>query len=967
MISTLRKTLLSAAMMTLGCTLSAPSFSDSQPDKLWNSSALNKVSGRLANILPAKSTSGGGVSRYAPQEQPVSVDVRFDGNATKIRETLEAAGLRVELASDEYRRAIVLVKNSGELETLNNLESVVHVTIPEKGTSRAGLVGTQLIQSMETSRLYSAPYNLSGEGVKIGIISDSFARTAAVRGDSASLASCAKGILENTVPQKSGDLPASVEIRRDDSGGCENNDDLPSDEGAGMAELIHDLAPSASLAFHTAGSSQLAMAMAIDDLCKPLSEGGAGSDIVVDDIFFTDQSIYQNDIVAQAAENCVKRGVHYFSAAGNDGDQAFQFTFKDVNPAKRDVTKEAETIKDSHDWGNGDAFMQVVVQPGDSFQAHLHWNQPTLSAQKDKKNFPQVDLDLYLLKEPGELTQSNVIAVSNEEQIKGVNSADPVEGVSYENETDRAQAFYINVNFWDGVRGFIPQSDAENIPTVFTLLIYKKGDVQFEYPFSGSTMLGHTNANGVNSVAAVPWYDTDAYDKTLEFTNEIDPEAFTARGGVIQKYYANDGSFRKAQVTVPTMAAVNGVNTTFFGNPLKLGGRFGEPDNYPNFFGTSASAPIAAASAALALQKLGAKQPTNALTDIMLRTAQDIKGQRAAEGPDDVTGRGLIRPQQMIDSLPTITMADATAAPQQKITLNATANYSGHDLIRTRWTFSRSGEVIEKTTQQPTIEMFAPEVPGTYSASLNVEFRSGLVVAERFALTVGGASFFSVNAGNDFQAQLGRATSLTALVSARGEMKLKSIKWTKLSGPDVAMGRADQAKLNLTFTENGRYRFKVKALAENGAFSEDEVVVSVGFSPETPDLSLKVSAPDTVEVGKAVGIKATVADTENQSVTYQWQVKQGGATLQNAQNQTVIFNANIAGSIELQVTVKAADGRSASQIVTLLAKGNAPTTTPGPQTPASPDSDSGSSGGGTMPIMFVFMLLLCAVGRRKPR
>jgi ribosomal protein L7/L12 len=963
MITVSRKTLLPAVTLILGCALSSLCLSSDQKDRSLRVSALDKVSTGLSAVLLTGNSGGTSVLRSAQRVQPVAVDVRFDSRAVNVREILEVAGLRVELASDKYSRAIVIVNSQTELETLNRLPSVVYVALPEKGKSRAGLVGGQLIQSMETSRLYGAPYNLSGAGVKIGIISDSFARTAAVRGNSASLAACATGTLENTTPQKSGDLPATVEIRRDDSGGCDNNDDLPSDEGAGMAELIHDLAPSAAIAFHTAGSSQLAMAMAIDDLCKPASEGGAGSDIVVDDIFFLDQSIYQNDIVAQAAESCVNRGVHYFSAAGNDGDQAFRFTFKDVDSEKRDVAEESETIKDSHDWGNGDAFMQVVVQPGASFQAFLHWNQPTLSAQKDKKNFPQVDLDLYLLKEPDEITQENVIDFSNEDQLKGINSADPVEGVSYVNETNRAQALYINVNFWDGVRGFIPQSSAENIPTIFTLLLYTDGAVQFEYPFSGSTMLGHTNIAGVNSVAAVPWYDTDAYDKTLGSTDEIDPEAFTARGGIIQKYFNNEGGFSKSQVTVPTMAAVDGVNTTFFGGPLSLGGRFGEPDGYPNFFGTSAAAPIAAATAALALEKLAAKQSPAALTEIMLRTAQDVEGARAIKGPDEVTGRGLIRPQAMIDSLPSITMTDVTAAPQQKIILNALASYPGHDLIRTRWMFTGGGGVIEKVTQQPTVEMFAPEIAGIYSAQLRVEFRSGIIAAERFTLTVTGDSFFSVNAGSDFEAQLGTVTNLTASISTRGDVQLKSIKWAKVSGPEISMGSGDKTSLDLTFTENGRYRFKVTAVATNGAVAEDEVVVSVGFSPDTPDLLLDISAPANIEVGDSVQIVATVNNTQNQSVSYQWQVKQGNAQLQDAESPTAILSANAAGSIELQVTVTASDGRSLTQVVSLLAKGGTSTATPGPQTPVTEDSDS--TGGGAIPVLFIAMLLLCVTRRKK--
>ncbi len=163
-------------------------------------------------------------------------------------------------------------------------------------------------------------------------------------------------------------------------------------------------------------------------------------------------------------------------------------------------------------------------------------------------------------------------------------------------------------------------------------------------------MYGHSVAPGVVSVAAVPWFDTQVFKPDFSPTSVTDPEDFSSRGGAISVQFSRSGAFVPRTSQEPDIAAVDGNNTTFFGSTLNLGGYEGEPDSHPNFFGTSAAAPNAAAVAALMRKYHGALSPAEILA-ALVDTAVDITGARASVGPDDVTGAGLIDANAAIGAL----------------------------------------------------------------------------------------------------------------------------------------------------------------------------------------------------------------------------------------------------------------------------------------------------------------------------
>jgi hypothetical protein len=120
--------------------------------------------------------------------------------------------------------------------------------------------------------------------VKIGILSDGVDPLAAM--------------------QASGDLPAVTVLAGQAGSGA---------EGTAMLKIVYNLAPGAQLYFATGGPSQAQFATNI------LNLRAAGCDIIVDDISYFAEGVFQDGTVAQAVNSVVASGALYFSSAGNEG------------------------------------------------------------------------------------------------------------------------------------------------------------------------------------------------------------------------------------------------------------------------------------------------------------------------------------------------------------------------------------------------------------------------------------------------------------------------------------------------------------------------------------------------------------------------------------------------------------------------------------------------------------------------
>jgi hypothetical protein len=156
-----------------------------------------------------------------------------------------------------------------------------------------------------------AQFGVDGSGVRIGVLSDSF--------------DCAPGpfaqgqnFTRAGQDAVNGDLPLGVRV-------LEDLHTIPdsecTDEGRAMMQIVHDVAPGASLSFQTAFLSEEDFADGIRALAND------GAKIIVDDVAYFDEPMFEDGAVANAIDQVVARGVAYFSAAGNEARQSYSAEF----------------------------------------------------------------------------------------------------------------------------------------------------------------------------------------------------------------------------------------------------------------------------------------------------------------------------------------------------------------------------------------------------------------------------------------------------------------------------------------------------------------------------------------------------------------------------------------------------------------------------------------------------------------
>jgi hypothetical protein len=138
-------------------------------------------------------------------------------------------------------------------------------------------------------------------------------------------------------------------------------------------------------------------------------------------------------------------------------------------------------------------------------------------------------------------------------------------------------------------RANVPSSKNRNVADRIRYVGFSGVNPQEYFSYLDPVTFGHNSAQGAMGVAAYAFY--------APFV----PEAFTSPGPSTIYFDKNNKRYRTPQIRQkPDMAAMDGANTTFFSSDSAV-----DPDTFPNFFGTSAAAPHAAAIAALVLDAAG--------------------------------------------------------------------------------------------------------------------------------------------------------------------------------------------------------------------------------------------------------------------------------------------------------------------------------------------------------------------------
>ena len=133
-----------------------------------------------------------------------------------------------------------------------------------------------------------------------------------------------------------------------------------------MMQIIHDIAPGASLAFYTAFDSEQDFANGI------LALAAAGCKVIVDDVSYFDEPFFQNGVVAQAIQTVEAEGVTYVTAAGNDAGNGYQAAWTPISG-----TYDGMALTDAESFGGNLVQTITVNTEGTGYDVPLllEWNQ----------------------------------------------------------------------------------------------------------------------------------------------------------------------------------------------------------------------------------------------------------------------------------------------------------------------------------------------------------------------------------------------------------------------------------------------------------------------------------------------------------------------------------------------------------------------------------------------------------------
>jgi subtilisin family serine protease len=540
---------------------------------------------------------------------------------------IRAEGARV-IASSRPFQTVTAAVPAAALRTIARAPGVLAVTQVRAPVLRAACNGGSVISegvaqlNVATAR---EEFEVDGEGIEVGVLSDSFDQaTEAVPGGPIAT--------DAEEDEETGDLPgpespcATQKTAVDELQPYEFFAQEPSfDEGRGMLQIVHDVAPEADLAFHSAFNGELDFAKGIEDLAA------AGAEVIVDDVGYFEEPFFQDGPVAVAVNNVSEAGSAYLSSAGNDnlfdgeGNEIASWeapAFRDSGDCPPEVRSlsgfNATHCLDFNPGAATDRTFGIRVEAEEVLTLDLQWAEPWFGVEND--------LDAFLLDDEGELLTASF--EDNASTVKEGGTQKPLEVLQWENPTGTDQVVQLVVNHFAGT----------GEPRLKFVLLQNGGGVNgIEYPKSGGgdvvgpTIYGHAAAASAIAVGAVPFNDSG------------EPEEYSSRGPAT--HYFGPVAGKKPAPELPTpeviskpdVAATDCGRTTFFARQSSPG--------VWRFCGTSAAAPHAAGVAALMLEEEPGAEPAE-VREAMAASAVAV----GSFGPCAVGG-GLIEAEGALEAI----------------------------------------------------------------------------------------------------------------------------------------------------------------------------------------------------------------------------------------------------------------------------------------------------------------------------
>jgi hypothetical protein len=687
----------------------------------------------------------------------VMANIQLDGKApvADVQARLAALGLEVIAADDRWRNGVISVWLPLESATAAaNLPGVRSITLARRPVRRVGAVTAESSVVEHAAEVNQpgvvTPTGITGRGITVGIVSDSFDGAANVPRASVGVAS--------------GDLPGPgnpdgytqpVVVLNDDTGTDST------DEGRAMAEVVHDIAPAAKIAFAACGPTQTSMATAIRNL---RTSSQALSDIIVDDIGFADEPFFSDGILAKAIDDVVTsnllagKKVAFFSAGGNSDNHGYDASANIVSvmTGKNSTNLTFAGVPTSLYAGgfqnlntNGStAIVMTVTTDTDPGELVFQWDDPFNTGGIT------TDYNLLVFSAAGNYLSSVSGKDNNFSTDQPLEIVDLSPNTTYQlvislaSSSSPAATHLRMISFGEG---------AVTGPSLSTNVI---------------TLFGHPTATNANAIAAYVYNNTPNVVANYNpgKTNpppgpyEPAPESFNALGGSLPFYFNSAGQrlsspqFRQK----PEFAAADGVDTSFF--PTDAGADY-DNDGFPNFFGTSAAAPNAAAFAALLLEAAGGpgmltpQQVRDKLLQSTFPHDLDPNFSRATIGTAnsslDLTASGDDSNESATSpTFFTLSWTSANAAPLQQITI---------DLSHTALVFDpRSDLGFPFTVGQNAGGVSVTSTLSPDNRVLTLNFGNSFTPGKTISFGID-RDFIGINAGGNSADNLGGA-SVTAVV-----------------------------------------------------------------------------------------------------------------------------------------------------------------------------------------------------------
>jgi len=616
---------------------------------------------------------------------------------------------------------------------------------------RAGAVALQGDFAQHSSAVRTNYPSLLGTGVTVGVLSDSFDCYAVYAAPGSGVpASGYEGYAYNgfsadyATDASTNALPSGVDVLEEAdclSYGAPTQTPF-SDEGRAMLQIVHAVAPGAGLAFYTAENSEADFASGIGKLAA------AGAKVIADDVGYFDEPFFQDGLVAQAVDAVEAQGVAYFSAAGNDGNSAapstqaptYQNTAPVFPSTSTSGSNAGEHLLNFDRTGATDATSLPItipaLAPGDFVAVVVEWDQPYVTGAPASGGASS-GVDLCITGGTGADTITDYDGNSVSCTGPATVGSDPYQIMiigNPANASGNSAAQNLNV-----VVGLAANSKGTVVPGRIVVAVEGDGlDITINsFATNSPTLQGHPGAAGAAAVGAAFYFQSPACGTTPAVL-----ESFSAQGGA-PILFDTSGTRLAAPIVrqKPDFVGPDGVNDTFLGFTLASGGETGSngllttsisqcqnDPSYPNFFGTSAATPHAAAIAALMLQANSATTPTEIYQSLRYGALP-----MSASSPNFSSGYGFIQADTSL-VIPTLSLS----APS--IALGSTATLTWTSVYATSCTASGSGSGLSANWSGAEATggsvVLTPTAAGAQTYTLTCTNAFGTTAAETASLQV---------------------------------------------------------------------------------------------------------------------------------------------------------------------------------------------------------------------------------------